>query len=222
MAALVTPDAVGQRIHLATDNRIRFDDMMRIIKEELGVSVRRADPTLYRNVTLPVIKTVLNAVNENRLADGLERLGTIFGGYSEWGQLVHRVGNDVRVLGLPLRRPNTEHAFRMLCRHNTYVQNFGRVRDPDEIARRESIWENVCATLEQKTGHEVGAIAADDFRRLLAEEITPDTFTIRGSHLPTPKQRRAATRQTRSSTPASGNRINKQHSTVAAGLTVVK
>jgi len=150
--------------------------------------------TLYRNVTLPVVKTVLNALNENRLADGLERLGTIFGGYSEWGQLVHRVGNDVRVLGLPLRRPNTEHAFRMLCRHNMYVQDFGRVRDPDEIARRELVWEKMCTTLEQKTGHEVGAIAADDFRRLLAEEITPDTFTIRGSHPPTPKQRRAATR----------------------------
>ena len=222
MAALATPDAVGQRIHLATDNRIRFDDMMRIIKEELGVRVRRSDPTLYRNVTLPVVKTVLNALNENRLADGLERLGTIFGGYSEWGQLVHRVGNDVRVLGLPLRRPNTEHAFRMLCRHNMYVQDFGRVRDPDEIARRELVWEKMCTTLEQKTGHEVGAIAADDFRRLLAEEITPDTFTIRGSHPPTPKQRRAATRQTPSSTPVSDNRINKEHSTMATGLTVVK
>src|SRR6185312_1898684 len=106
--------------------------------------------------------------------------------------------------GLPLRRPNTEHAFRILCRHNMYVQNFGRVRDPDEIARRESIWENVCATLEHKTGHEVGAIAAGDFRRLLAEEITLDTFNIRASHPPTPKQRRAATRKTPSSTPASG------------------
>ena len=180
IAALATPDAVGQRIHLATDNRIRFDDMMRIIREELGVIVRRADPTLYRNVTLPVVKTVLNTLNESRLADGLERLGTIFGGYSEWGQLVHRVGNDVRVLGLPLRRPNTEQAFRMLCRHNMYVQNFGRVRDLDEIARRELVWEKMCTTLEQKTGHEVGMIAADDFRRLVAEEIALDTFHARG------------------------------------------
>jgi hypothetical protein len=110
----------------------------------------------------------------------------------------------------------------MLCRHNMYVQDFGRVRDPDEIARRELVWEKMCTTLEQKTGHEVGAIAADDFRRLLAEEITPDTFTIRGSHPPTPKQRRAATRQTPSSTSVSDNRINKEHSTMATGLTVVK
>ena len=225
IAALATPDAVGQRIHLATDNRIRFDDMMRIIREELGVIVRRADPTLYRNVTLPVVKTVLNTLNESRLADGLERLGTIFGGYSEWGQLVHRVGNDVRVLGLPLRRPNTEQAFRMLCRHNMYVQNFGRVRDLDEIARRELVWEKMCTTLEQKTGHEVGMIAADDFRRLVAEEIALDTFHARGTHPPatTQRQRTVAKRTPLpSSTPAQGNKINKRHGTASTGLTVAK
>ena len=74
---------------------------------------------------------------EPRLASALEKLGTIFGGYGEWGQPVHDVGNDVRILGLPIRRPDTAHAFRMLCRHNKYVQEFGRVRDPDEVARRE-------------------------------------------------------------------------------------
>jgi len=223
LAALAAPDAVGQRIHLATDNRIRFDDMMRIIKEELGVTVRRADPTLYRNVTLPVVKTVLNAINENRLADGLERLGTIFGGYSEWGQLVHRVGNDVRVLGLPLRRPNTEHAFRMLCRHNMYVQNFGRVRDADEIARRGALWEQACTALEHKTGHEVGAIAADDFRRLIAEEIALDTFQVRGSHPLTPKRRRqAAKKPSPSPTPVPGDHVHKRHGKAPTGLTVVK
>ena len=225
MAALATPDAVGQRIHLATDNRIRFDDMMRIIKEELGVRVRRADPTLYRNVTLPVVKTVLNALNENRLADGLERLGTIFGGYSEWGQLVHRVGNDVRVLGLPLRRPNTEHAFRMLCRHNMYVQNFGRVRDLDEIARREVIWEQACTTLEHKTGLEVGALTADDFRRLIAEEITLKTFQARGTRPTSLKQQRQTTAKRTSSSKSvtsRGNGIGRPRATSSTGLTVVK
>ena len=225
IAALATPDAVGQRIHLATDNRIRFDDMMRVIREELEVIVRRADPTLYRNVTLPVVKTVLNTLNESRLADGLERLGTIFGGYSEWGQLVHRVGNDVRVLRLPLRRPNTEQAFRMLCRHNMYVQNFGRVRDLDEIARRELVWEKMCAALEQKTGHEVGAIAADDFRRLITEEIALDTFHVRDTRSPATRQRQrtAGKRTTQlSPTPAQGNKINKRHGTAPTGLTMVK
>jgi hypothetical protein len=225
MAALATPDAVGQRIHLATDNRIRFDDMMRIIHEELGVKVRRADPTLYRNVTLPVVKTILNAVNEHRLADGLERLGTIFGGYSEWGQLVHRVGNDVRVLGLPLRRPNTEHAFRMLCRHNLYVQNFGRVRDADEIARREAVWETMCNALERKTGHEVGAIPADDFRRLVAEEVAPDTFQTRHArpNAAKPRRPRSARRSAPEACAALHNDDNRKgRRASSAGLTVIK
>jgi nucleoside-diphosphate-sugar epimerase len=210
--ALATPEAIGQRIHLATDNRIRFDDMMRIIQEELGVTVRRADPTLYRNVTLPMVKTVLNALQENRLADGLERLGTIFGGYSEWGQLVHRVGNDVRVLGLPLRRPNTEHAFRMLCRHNKYVQNFGRVRDADEIARREAVWNAMCTALEHKTGHEIGALHAEDFRRLVAEEIVPDTFHLRAASATLHKQRQRSPRRSAAA----------KRKPTSRGLTVIK
>ena len=105
LAALTAPEAIGQRIHLATDNRVRSEDMLRINREELGVAVRLADPTIYRNLTLPVVKSILLTLNEPRLADGLERLGTIFGGYSEWGQLIHSVGNDVRILGLPIRRP---------------------------------------------------------------------------------------------------------------------
>lgn len=222
--ALATPDAIGQRIHLATDNRIRFDDMMRIIKEELGVNVRRADPTLYRNVTLPVVKAVLNTLQENRLAEGLERLGTIFGGYSEWGQLVHRVGNDVRVLGLPIRRPNTEYAFRMLCRHNKYVQNFGRVRDADEIARREAVWNAMCAALEHKTGHEVGAIPADDFRRLVAEEIALDTFHARAARPTAAKARQRAPRRSAAAAydSAQQGESRKGRGAVPRGLAVIK
>ena len=40
LAALTAPEAIGNRIHLATDNRIRSEDMVRITREELGV--RRA------------------------------------------------------------------------------------------------------------------------------------------------------------------------------------
>jgi nucleoside-diphosphate-sugar epimerase len=192
VAALTAPNAIGQRIHLATDNRIRSEDMLRINREELGVAVRLADPTIYRNLTLPVVKSILLALNEPRLADGLERLGTIFGGYSEWGQLIHSVGNDVRILGLPIRRPNTEQAFRMLCRHNKYVQHFGRIRDADEIARREQVWEQACAAIEQKSGHEAGALSPEEFRRLLAEEVNFLTFRLRSGPHPSvrkPKQK---------------------------------
>jgi nucleoside-diphosphate-sugar epimerase len=179
LAALTAPEAIGNRIHLATDNRIRSEDMLRINREELGVRVRLADPTVYRNLTLPLMKSTLTWLGEARLANGLEKLGTIFGGYSEWGQPVHSVGNDVRILGLPIRRPDTEHAFRMLCRHNKYVQDFGRVRDLDEIARRERVWEETLAAMERDTGHEAGAIRPREFQRHLADRVDLKAFKAR-------------------------------------------
>jgi len=171
LAALHAPEAIGHRIHLATDNRIRSEDMVRTVREELGVSVRLADPTLYRNLTLPLVKAVLTRVGEPRLANALERLSTIFGGYGEWGQPVHEVGNDVRMLGLPIRRPDTRQAFRMLCRHNRFVQQYGRVRDADEIARRERLWDETLRELEHRTGRQAGAMPAEEFQKLLLAEI---------------------------------------------------
>lgn len=179
LAALCVPEAIGNRIHLATDNRIRSEEMIRINREELGVKVRLADPTIYRNFTLPLVKAALVRMGQGKLAGGLEKLGTIFGGYSEWGQPIHRVGNDVRLLGLPLRRPDTEHAFRMLCRHNKYVQDFGRVRDPDEVARRERVWEGALEQIELETGHEAGALPPPAFQKLLAEKVDLRTFKPR-------------------------------------------
>jgi nucleoside-diphosphate-sugar epimerase len=46
LAALDKPESIGVRIHLATDNRIRAEDMVRLAREELGANVRLADPTL--------------------------------------------------------------------------------------------------------------------------------------------------------------------------------
>jgi hypothetical protein len=89
------------------------------------------------------------------------------------------VGNDVRILGLPIRRPSTEHAFRMLCRHNRYVQDYGRQRDPDEIARRERLWEQALSRIERRTGHEAAAIPPEDFRARLAEELELPAFRAR-------------------------------------------
>jgi hypothetical protein len=36
LAALTAPEAIGARIHLATDNRIRSEEICRIAEEELG------------------------------------------------------------------------------------------------------------------------------------------------------------------------------------------
>ncbi len=179
LAALTVPEAIGARIHLATDNRIRSEDIVRIVREELGVNVRLSDPTMYRNLTLPLVKATLTTIGEPKLANALEKLGTIFAGYGEWGQPIHEIGNDVRILGLPLRRPSTEHAFRMLCRHNRFVQEYGKVRDADEVARREQVWEQAIDAIEHRTGHEIAAIPPEKFRQLLAAEIDPKTFRKR-------------------------------------------
>jgi nucleoside-diphosphate-sugar epimerase len=179
LAALTVPESIGERIHLATDNRIRSDDIARIAREEIGIDVRLADPTLFRNITLPIVKAALERGGQPKLANALDKLGTIFGGYNEWGQPIHDVGNDVRILGLPVRRPNTEHAFRMLCRHNKFVQDFGKVRDLDEIARREFLWETVLGDMENKTGRQVASLPPEEFRRYLTQRIDLKTFTAR-------------------------------------------
>jgi len=177
LASLDAPAAIGARIHLATDNRIKSEDVARITQEELGVNVRMADPTLTRNVTLPLVKALLLALGEPRLANVLERLGAIFGVYGEWGQPIHDVGNDVRLLGLPIRRPDTAASFRMLCRHNQYVQEFGQVRDADEIARRERLWERAIDEIEYESGRQVASMRADEFRRLLGDRLDLRSFS---------------------------------------------
>ncbi len=163
VAALKRPKAVGHRIHLATDKRIRSEAIRDIVGEEIGVKVTLAEPTLHRNVTLPLLTKVLRRVRQERIGNALEKLGTIFGGYSEWGQPQHEVGKDVTVLGLAPQRPDSEHAFRMLCRHNRYVQDFGQVRDLDEISRRERLWREFLIELEYETGTEPGALSAEAF-----------------------------------------------------------
>ena len=67
----------------------------------------------------------------------------------------------------------------MLCRHNRYVQEYGRLRDPDEVSRRERLWEQVLARIERGTGHEAGAIPPEDFRVLLAEQLELPSFRAR-------------------------------------------
>src|SRR6185503_13727035 len=64
LSALTTPEAIGARVHLATDNRIRSSEMIEITREELGVNVRLVDPTLFRTVTLPLLKAVLTRIGE--------------------------------------------------------------------------------------------------------------------------------------------------------------
>jgi nucleoside-diphosphate-sugar epimerase len=168
LAALHRPQVVGERIHLASDSRLTPELMSRILEEELGIKVRLADPTLFRNLMLPMFSGLLKILKRGRTASALAKLAILFGGYTEWGQPIHEVGKDVRILGLPEPRPNMEYAFRMLCRHNRYVQHFGQVRDLDELSRRERLWREFIDDLEQRTGLAVGTLSADEFRAAAA------------------------------------------------------
>jgi WS/DGAT/MGAT family acyltransferase len=181
--ALPRAQAVGERIHLATDDRITADRLHEICEEELEVEVRLAEPTLHRNVTLPLLVRVLNAAGQEKLGGVLEKLGTIFGGYSEWGQPVHEVGSDVEILGLPAERPGTEAVFRSVCRHNRWVQRFGRLRDPDEISRRERAWAAFIDDLERRRGVPAGALSPEAFRDELTGRFDIERFQLRETAL---------------------------------------
>jgi len=179
IAALTTPEAIGARIHLATDHRIRSDEMARVIQQEVGIAVRRSDPTLTRILLLPATVGLLCLLGEHKLAHALQRLGSIFGVYSEWGQPVHEVGADVSLLRLPGHRPDSVQVFRMICRYNRYVLRFGRVRHSAEIARRERLWEDVIDQLEFETGRPAATIPTQPFQAALAARLDLARFRLR-------------------------------------------
>src|SRR6185369_6731926 len=68
LASLITPEAIGARIHLASDRRIRSAQIVRVIRDELEIDLRLADPTLTRLATLPIATTLLCAVGEHKIA----------------------------------------------------------------------------------------------------------------------------------------------------------
>ncbi len=176
LKALLRPNAVGQRVHLATDSRLTSGRLFEIVKEECRVKVKMTNPTWHRNVHLPFLANVLERLNQPRLARALNKLASIFGGYNERGQPVHQVGNDVAVLGLPQQRPVTEEVFRMLCRHNKYVQEYGKVKDLDEIARREKDWLEFVEELEHLHDQNAGSISPKKFHNAVKKHFNRDTM----------------------------------------------
>ena len=177
LASLTTPEAIGARVHLATDNRIRSDEVCRITEEELEVSVRMADPTLTRNLTLPLVKALLLALGEPKPAHVLERLGTIFGVYGEWGSRSTTWATTCACSACRSGGPTP--SLPSAGRHNKYVQEFGQVRDLDEVARRERLRENAIDEIEFETGRQVASMRPREFRRLLGERLDPRTFKKR-------------------------------------------
>jgi nucleoside-diphosphate-sugar epimerase len=179
IAFLKKANAVGERVHLASETRVTSHQIRTIVGEELGVEIKLAEPTIHRNVTLPLLTKVLTRVGQGRTASALEKLGGIFSGYSEWGQPVHEVGKDVEILGLSPERPQAEHSFRMLCRHNKWVQNFGQLKDSQEISRREKVWWDFVLGLEERFAKPVGALTSAEFSAVLDSSLDTEAFELK-------------------------------------------
>jgi hypothetical protein len=92
------------------------------------------------------------------------------------------VGNDATILGLNEDRPDTEAAFRMLCRHNRYVQDFGQVRDATEIARRERLWDELIVRIELDTGWTAATLSPQNFEAALSRYLDLEHFILRPQH----------------------------------------
>lgn len=176
LRALSSAKAVGQRIHLATDQRIKAKEIQEILREELRVKIKLAEPTLHRNFQLPVISGVLRSLKQPRLARAITKLDDIFGGYSERNQPVHEVGNDMAILGMPEPRPNTPEVFRMVCRHNKYVQEFGKIRDLDHISEREKNWLDFIDQLEAEKAQPAASLSPTVFHKSIKHYLYPKTL----------------------------------------------
>jgi len=163
LTALRRPTAVGRRIHLANDRRLSAARLQEVLHEELGVEVNLVDPTLHRTIGLPLLRRLLIRLGQSGPARMVDRMNAVFAGYVEWGQPVHEVGRDVRLLGLSPRRPDPAPAFRMLCRHNRFVQRFGRIRDLDVLSRREELWRSFIDELEQRLGRAASDLSPAEF-----------------------------------------------------------
>jgi hypothetical protein len=55
----------------------------------------------------------------------------------------------------------------MLCRHNRYVLEFGKIKDPDEVARRERRWHEAMDQIEFETGRPAASLPPARFRELI-------------------------------------------------------
>ena len=142
LAALSAPEAIGNRIHLATDNRIRSEDMMRITREELGVNVRLADPTLYRNLTLPVVKAVLARAGRAEARERRSRSWAPSSAATASGASPSTTwATTCASWACPSAGPTPSTPSACCAGTTSTCRSSGGCATCDEIARRERLWE---------------------------------------------------------------------------------
>ena len=158
LAALTAPEAIGARIHLATDNRIRSEEICRIAQR--GARGQRAprgpdavpQPDAAAREGRAARRRASRSWRERRrearrrssasTASGASRSTTSATTCACWAC---RSGGRTRG-----RRSGC-------CAGTTSTsRSSAKVRDPDEIARRERLWEQAIDAIEYETGRQVG------------------------------------------------------------------
>lgn len=167
-SALTKPLATGERVHLGGDG-IKIKQFAAVFQEEIGLKIRLVNPTIHRLFWRPLMRVMCNMAGMQKIFSKLEGLFNIFASYAEWGQPVHELGNDVKLLGLPVPRPNIVYLAHMLCRHNQMVQGWGKIRDKVVINERERKWEEFINDLERRHEIHPGAMSAKKFQEEAAK-----------------------------------------------------
>jgi hypothetical protein len=178
--ALGRPQAIGQRIHLASVRGVALSRVIDIFNEELHALIYLVNPRLFKNVLAPVVRRLFPAGRpglRSALRRSIEEKETYLG-YWESGQPRFELGKDCTLLGLDTHRPDAEQVLRLLCRYSLYVLNLGKVRKLPEVVRRQEVWETALWHIEVRMGLKPADISAERFRAALDREVRRSDFRL--------------------------------------------
>jgi nucleoside-diphosphate-sugar epimerase len=170
VTSLSKPEAVGQPIHLAAAESTDISMFFEIGQREMGISVWRVEPSIFRNIMLPIFELMIRMKSLSRtmrLLRNVNKMKSMFANYCELGHIVFELNNDQRILGLPNYNVEIEKTLTMICRHNRYVQLWNGNTDLAETMRRERVWANVIAQMEKETGSDAAVLSPEEFARRL-------------------------------------------------------
>ncbi len=170
----------ASRIHLATDNRIRSEDMVRITREELGVNVRLTDPTHLPQPDAAPGEGGAHAAERaearerpREAGDHLRRVRRVGPAHPRRGQRRALAGPALEAPRHPARLPHALSPQQATCR--TSARSGTPTRSPGESC----IWDHAIDAIEMDSGHEVASIGPEEFRELLEAEVDLRTFRPR-------------------------------------------
>lgn len=168
VTSLSKPEAVGQPIHLAAAESADISMFFEIGQREMGISVWRVEPSIFRNIMLPIFELMIRMKSPSRtmrLLRNVNKMKSMFANYCELGQIVIELNNDQRILGLPKYNVKIEKTLTMIYRHNRYVQLWNGNTDLAETMRRERVWANVIAQMKKETGSDAAVLSPEEFAR---------------------------------------------------------